>query len=164
MNEEVFYQNSYDTLYPILAKEGCYILLLIYISQCKPQRPLKVLRTQKEVIDYVNHCISKGWLKEDMFVQNAPAILKDLTGINFTVSSNDKVSLLGIPHALPANYPTPYKNISFGVLRKTDNLNITHFVLLDHENKIAFNTLTTGWDVWTNTDWFLYDKRVFYYA
>lgn len=160
MKPSLALQKEYVSLNKEFANESCYFLTLLYASSSLSGIPKKNFQTPKEVLDYASFCQEKKWLDSDYTVLYPEAILKDISGFPFKMSKNESFGLFGRSHFLPVNFPVEGQKIQIGCMRHKDDKNNTHFVLLDEENEIIFNSLGDVWESWA-INFFLLDKRVF---
>ena len=66
------YEGSQNLLWSM--REGCYFLCLLSIAE-------EYLDEKVDLIDSVRHCMDKGWLTNDYYVNDACAILKWLCDV-----------------------------------------------------------------------------------
>lgn len=160
MRPSLALQKEYASLNKTFANDSCYLLTLMYASSSLSGFPKKNFKNEKEILEYASFCQKNKWLDSDYTVLYPEAILKDVSGFTFKMIKNESYGLFGKSHFLPLNFPVEGQKIQIGCMRHKDDKNNTHFVLLDEQNEIIFNSLGEVWESWA-VNFFLLDKRVF---
>lgn len=167
MKENIFIQTNYQNENPILAKYGCFALTLAFISQ-QERDPRILLETKKDVLRVFEDFQKKGYLDDEYFVNDASAILKELTSKKSKqLTLNPKFAFLGRETYFPVLFPVEKGSYEVICYRHKDNMNLTHFSLGRtntgslQEIDIIFNTLGEEWLEKNEGLWFASDKRVF---
>lgn len=160
MKPSLALQKEYASLNRKFANESCYFLTLVYASSSLSGFPQKKFKTEQGVLKYASFCQKNKWVDDYYTVLYPEAILKDISGFTFKMIKSEEFGLFGKSHFLPLNFPIEGQKIQIGCMRHKDAKDNTHFVLLNEQNEIIFNSLGKVWESWA-VNFFLLDKRVF---
>lgn len=104
----------------VLGNSGCYFLSLIKIAE-------KITNSNIDIIQAFSDCVQKGWITSECYVNNPDLIITFFTGLKSKILKKSNV-----------NYIAKENDYVIGCFKWQQ---FSHFVLLDKNNKVAYDPL-----------------------